>query len=207
MSKKRGLSLEEKRQCILQVFHESRDVFTLKDMEKLGMKKGVIQQSIKDVLQSLADDDLVHQEKIGSSNFFWSFPSEAAVKIEGNIGKLDRQLQEHRKQLAELEQTLAATRTDRQSTAEKSKKLAELQDLQQTAQSLQADLQQYSENDPERVEAIGNAALISRDCANRWLGNIEALRGWCKTRFEGMENQLESFFEENGINATMDYLA
>ncbi len=26
--------------------------------------------------------------------------------------------------------------------------------------------------------------------------NIEALRGWCKTRFEGMENQLESFFEE-----------
>ncbi len=29
-SKKRGLSLEEKRQCILQVFHESRDVFTLK---------------------------------------------------------------------------------------------------------------------------------------------------------------------------------
>ena len=71
------------------------------------------------------------------------------------------------------------------------------------------------------VWPAGNAALISRDCANRWLGeltlmkvcraltcscrmlcclchadNIEALKGWCKTRFQGMENQLESFFEE-----------
>ncbi len=44
--------------------------------------------------------------------------------------------------------------------AEKSKKLAELQDLQQTAQSLQADLQQYSENDPERVEAIGRPVFL-----------------------------------------------
>ncbi|KAK9817573.1 hypothetical protein WJX74_010831 [Apatococcus lobatus] len=206
MSKKRGLSLEEKRQCILSVFHETRDVFSLKDIEKLATKKGVISQSVKEVLQSLVDDDLVHQEKIGSSNFFWSFPSEAAVKIESNISKLQNQLQEHSKQQAELQQSLAVTRTERQASEEKSRKLAVMQELQQTAQALQVDLQQYAENDPERVEAIANAALISRDCANRWLDNIEALRGWCKTRFEGMENQLESFFEENGMTSTMDYL-
>lgn len=31
--------------------------------------------------QALVDDDLVHQDKIGTSNFFWAFPSEAAVKV------------------------------------------------------------------------------------------------------------------------------
>lgn len=33
----------------------------------MGPKRGVISQSVKDVLQSLVDDDLVLKEKIGSS--------------------------------------------------------------------------------------------------------------------------------------------
>jgi len=40
-----------------------------------------VQQAIKEVLQGLVDDDLVHQEKIGISNFFWSFPAEASTKV------------------------------------------------------------------------------------------------------------------------------
>ena len=50
-------------------------------MEKLAPKKGVIVQSVKEVLQALVDDSALHQDKIGISNFFWSFPSEAAVKV------------------------------------------------------------------------------------------------------------------------------
>lgn len=64
-SKKRGMSLEDKRATLLDIFHESKDVFLLKDIERLGSKRGVVLQSVKDVLQSLVDDDLVHQEKIG----------------------------------------------------------------------------------------------------------------------------------------------
>lgn len=39
----------------------------LKELEKLGPKKGVISQSVKDVIQSLVDDDLVFKDKIGTS--------------------------------------------------------------------------------------------------------------------------------------------
>ena len=45
------------------------------------MKKGVTFQSVKDVVQELVDMDVLHQEKIGTSNFFWAFPSEASVKV------------------------------------------------------------------------------------------------------------------------------
>ena len=31
--------------------------------------------SVKEVLQSLVDDNLVDQERIGTSNYFWSYPS------------------------------------------------------------------------------------------------------------------------------------
>ena len=48
---KRGMSAEEKRTVLLGIFHEFAEVFVLKDIEKLGSKKGVVLQSIKDVVQ------------------------------------------------------------------------------------------------------------------------------------------------------------
>jgi hypothetical protein len=45
------MSLDDKRAAMLEIFHESRDVFVLKDIEKLSVKKGIIQQAVKEVLQ------------------------------------------------------------------------------------------------------------------------------------------------------------
>lgn len=42
-------------------------MFQLKELEKSGPKKGVISQSVKDVVQTLVDDDLVFKDKIGTS--------------------------------------------------------------------------------------------------------------------------------------------
>jgi hypothetical protein len=50
-SKRKGLSLEDKRDAMQTIFSESRDVYMIKDVEKLSMKKGIIQQAVKDVLQ------------------------------------------------------------------------------------------------------------------------------------------------------------
>ena len=75
MSKKRGLSLDDKRMVILKLYHDHKEPFNLKEIENLGAKAGVVQQTIKDVNQSLVDDSLVQSDKIGSANFFWSFPS------------------------------------------------------------------------------------------------------------------------------------
>ncbi len=50
-SKRKGMSLEDKRQAMLGIFVDSRDVFVLKDIEKMSVKKGIIQQSVKEVLQ------------------------------------------------------------------------------------------------------------------------------------------------------------
>jgi Mnd1 HTH domain len=58
---KKGLSLDQKRDIILGIFHENDEVFQLKEIEKKAAARGVTLQSIKDVVQSLVDDDLVHQ--------------------------------------------------------------------------------------------------------------------------------------------------
>lgn len=78
MSKRKGLSVEEKRQRMLELFYEKKDVFQLKELEKVCPKeKGIVSQSVKEVLQSLVDDSLVDTDKIGTSVYYWAFPSKA----------------------------------------------------------------------------------------------------------------------------------
>ena len=63
-------------------FLDKKDFFQLKDLEKsLPKEKGIIAQTVKDVLQSLVDDRLVNAEKICTSNYFWSFPSTAMQTV------------------------------------------------------------------------------------------------------------------------------
>ncbi len=46
----------------------------------------------QDVNQSLVDDGLVDMDKIGSSNFFWSFPSKVAVTKQNRVNALKENL-------------------------------------------------------------------------------------------------------------------
>jgi hypothetical protein len=47
MSKRKGLTVDEKRERMLEIFHDSADVFVLKDIEKIAVKKGIISQTVK----------------------------------------------------------------------------------------------------------------------------------------------------------------
>ena len=64
MSKKKGLSVDEKRKRMMEVFYEKKDVFQLKELEKICPKeKGITPMSVKEILQSLVDDDMVRDAK------------------------------------------------------------------------------------------------------------------------------------------------
>ncbi|XP_065021853.1 meiotic nuclear division protein 1 homolog isoform X2 [Musa acuminata AAA Group] len=126
MSKKRGLSLEEKREQMLQIFYESQDFFLLKELEKLGPKKGVISQSVKDVVQSLVDDDLVLKDKIGTSVYFWSLPSCAGNQLRNTRSKLESDLSSSRNRFAELIEQRDNLKKGREESDEREVALVEL---------------------------------------------------------------------------------
>ncbi|KAK2161807.1 hypothetical protein LSH36_109g02033 [Paralvinella palmiformis] len=93
-SKKRGLSVEEKRRRMMEFFFEKKDFFQLKELEKLCQKeKGITSMSVKDILTSLVDDDMVDTEKIGTSVYFWAFPSKASQNRKRKIQELESKLQ------------------------------------------------------------------------------------------------------------------
>ena len=88
----------EKRKRLQQIFFDSESPFTLKEMEKIGGKQGIVSQSIKEVLQELVDDNLVHLEKIGIANYYWSFREATAIKKK-IVKQLDESLSNKKRKL------------------------------------------------------------------------------------------------------------
>ncbi|XP_059433187.1 meiotic nuclear division protein 1 homolog [Corylus avellana] len=206
MSKKRGLSLEEKREKMLQIFYESQDFFLLKELEKSGPRKGVISQSVKDVVQSLVDDDLVLKEKIGTSVYFWSFPSCAGNQLRSVCQKLESDLQSSKKRHAELVDQCDALKKGREESDEREEALAELKAIEQKHNMLKDEMGQYADNDPAAYEAKKEAIEVAYAAANRWTENIFTLRQWCSNNFPQAKEQLENLYKEVGITDDFDYL-
>ncbi|GMI89445.1 hypothetical protein like AT4G29170 [Hibiscus trionum] len=205
-SKKRGLSLEEKREKMLQIFYESQDFFLLKELEKSGPKKGVISQSVKDVVQSLVDDDLVSKDKIGTSVYFWSLPSCAGNQLRNVRLKLESDLQSSKKRHAELVDRCNELKKGREESDEREKALAELKAIELKHNELKEEMVQYADNDPAAFEAMKEAIEVAHGAANRWTDNIFTLRQWCSNNFPEAKEQLEHMYKEIGITDDFDYV-
>ncbi|CAK8533889.1 unnamed protein product [Lathyrus sativus] len=206
MSKKRGLSLEEKREKMLQIFYESQDFYLLKELEKMGPKKGVISQSVKDVVQSLVDDDLVSKDKIGTSVYFWSLPSCAGNQLRNVHQKLDSDLHSSGKRHAQLVEQCEALKKGREKSDEREAALADLKVIEQKHKELKSELEKYRDNDPAAFEAMKEAIEVAHTSANRWTDNIFTLKQWCSNNFPQAKEQLENMYKEIGITDDFDYL-
>jgi hypothetical protein len=68
---------------MMELFFETKDVFQLKDMEKIAPKeKGITAMSVKEVLQSLVDDGMVDCERLGL--LIITGPFQVKLFIQGN---------------------------------------------------------------------------------------------------------------------------
>ncbi|XP_018427308.1 PREDICTED: meiotic nuclear division protein 1 homolog [Nanorana parkeri] len=204
MSKKRGLSVEEKRSKMLEIFFEKKDVFQLKDLEKIAPKeKGITSMSVKDVLQSLVDDAMVDSERIGTSNYFWAFPSKALHSRKRKLETLESQLTEAKQKKRSLEQSVEKAKVGRQDTEERSKLAEELALLRKKRDQLKADLEKYKECDPDVIEEIRQTNKMAKDAANRWTDNIFSVKSWAKKKFGFEESKIDKTF---GIPEEFDYI-
>ncbi|PFH51473.1 hypothetical protein AMATHDRAFT_142456, partial [Amanita thiersii Skay4041] len=165
----KGLSFEDKRSKLLEIFYETKDFYQLKELERLGPKmKGIVSQSIKEVLQSLVDDGFVQTDKIGSSNFFWSFPSQQGVKAQMQIASLTEIQNRHRQQLFELQTTIEEESSARTESELRNQSLQKLADLREELYDFEDKLAVYKEQDPTKFAALKRAAFLAREAVLRW---------------------------------------
>lgn len=172
----RGLSAEEKRIRLLEIFHETKDFYQLKELEKLGPKmKGIVSQSVKEVLQSLVDDGLVQADKIGSSNFFWSFPSQRGAMMQNRLAAVREAQATHETQLREVRAAIEAEKAARPESVGRASALAQLATARQELSELEKELAQYGLCDPAKVDEKKRAVVLAKEAAIRWTDNYAVL--------------------------------
>jgi len=204
-SKKRGLSLEEKRQRMMEIFYTKKEFFLLKELEKIGPKeKGITSQSVKDVVQSLVDDNLVDTDKIGTSVYFWSFPSKATQNRKRSIADVEEKTEEARKRIKKAQEDVVKEKDGREETEERQTALAELNDLKSKKSALESEIQKYKDNDPEVLDKMKDEIAAAVESANRWTDNVFAIHSWIKRKFPSISvNDLNKQF---GIPEDLDYI-
>ncbi|KAM9363733.1 meiotic nuclear division protein 1 homolog [Symphorus nematophorus] len=203
-SKKKGLSLEEKRTRMMEIFFETKDVFQLKDIEKIAPKqKGIAPMTVKDVLQSLVDDNMVDCERVGTSNYYWAFPSKALHARKHKLEELQQQNSQAKQRKESLQKAVEKAKVGRQDTKERSSLLKELNALREERIQLQAELEKYRECDPEVVEEMRKSNVIAKDAVSRWTDNIFSIKSWTKKKFAFDDSRINKAF---GIPEDFDYL-
>ncbi|KAI8125886.1 hypothetical protein FF38_08904 [Lucilia cuprina] len=205
MSRRKPLTADEKQVKLLELFHETNDIYQLKDLERLApQEKGIVMQSVKTTLQELVDNGLVHSEKISGSLYYWSFPSE-------NIKKMGKQINEVESKTIQIEQRLQATQSQLKNAEDALEDLAavevisrEIAVLKDEKETLEKRLQEFQhEVDYEELKAKECDTKKLLEAANRWTDNVFITKSWCKRKFDKQDRELNKVF---GIPEELDYV-
>ena len=173
MSRK-PVSKEEKKRRLLSILHTSKGVFTLKEIEKLGGKQGIVTQTVKDVLQEIIDDQGgVELEKLGASNYYWSFPSKAFTTKESRIRAADEKCAGLKRKVEELDTTIGKLRETRVETPERAEKLRRYRELKDQNGVLQTQLDEMKMFDPALMKEVREGVergcgLLVAGCGDGW---------------------------------------
>ncbi|BGP23917.1 Meiotic nuclear division protein 1 [Rhodotorula toruloides] len=208
MSKK-GLSLEEKRTRMLELFRESKEFYKLQELEKAWLPrsarrhrlltrsvwqlapktKGITSMSVKEVLQSLVDDSLVKFEKIGS--------------MRKQLSNLEQSVKTLKRQHQDLTLDIVNEEGEREETATLIERYEDLQarhiELEKQLDSFTTpDEVKLAEAKQELIERLKTSALRSTD-------NISAFLSY--QRNNGGSEAAAAFRQEQGLPEDFDDLS
>jgi hypothetical protein len=198
---KKGLSRDEKLQRLQELLHESKTAMTVKELETKAYKeKGIVAKTVAEIAGELVADNLICCEKIGISNYYWSFPSQALiVRRQKKVG-LDESIKAKkrtRETLQEEEDRLDAERDD----SERATKLQTLADLREEEADLDSKLSVLQKNDPELLECYKKDIKVAKEAVERWTDNLFTT----KKIFTNKSGRPESDFDKAFETQNMQY--
>jgi len=190
---------------MLDLFYEKKEFFLLKELEKIAPKeKGIVTQSVKDVVQSLVDDDLVDTDKIGTSVYFWAFPSKATAIRKRKLEEAKTKLQEAEDRVKVSTNNLAEATKGREESPERTKILQNIDDLRAKKSKLEGEVQKFKDCDPELIDELKKEIETCKEATNRWTDNIYSLHSWIQKKFPSIH--IPDLNKQFGIPEDIDYV-
>ena len=198
------MNQEEKRTVILNIYHATKDVFTEKEILSLASKAGVAQNSILEINEKLIDDNLVIKQKIGGSNYMFSFPDSSNREKLRNVNELESKLLTSKTRKAELDLQYANSKIGREDTptTNRTLNLKNLDDLKNEIKTNTITLNKLKENDPQLIHDLQKQLQMTKESANRWTDNIYNCKSYLQKK-RGMSSKEAS--KIIGIKDDFDY--
>ncbi|KAH7391865.1 meiotic nuclear division protein 1 [Pyrenochaeta sp. MPI-SDFR-AT-0127] len=194
----------QKAATILAWFHRTAQAHSIKELEKsLPQVSGISGMQVKDYLQSLSDENKIRVEKIGSGNWYWSFPSdekkakqaalekaqEEHCKADNVIVELQAKVGQAEAVRTEDEEMLMGTGGDRKTLISKHAILA------MDVEKLRTELAAYSEHDPIELEKKATETHQSKVTAEKYSDQILTMEGWLKDQMGGDKEAILSMLK------------
>lgn len=206
MSKRKGMSAEDKRTALLGMYHSSKTVYTLHEVEKEGPKTGVVRSAVLDVNQQLVDDGLVETDKIGSTGYYWSFPSKRVQNVSLQSSSLEEEIKSETAELSETHKKIKVVRECRVESAGRDAQLKQLLSLKQEIAALEGQVEVLKENDPEEVARQTAIVDMCKMAANRWTDNLLELRSWLVKKKGMSSKEAVNTLKQMGVPENLEYL-
>jgi len=181
MKKKRGLSLDDKRNILMQLFKKDQSFFHYKDIEKFCGKNKISFMIVKDLLNGIVADNLVETEKIGSSSFYWSLPTRVLTAKKKILEKEIEKTSLLKNELENIEKKITENKNLR-TDVERNKKLNELEELIEKKNEYDKIIKNFEKEDPERYEKLIKDNKIILELYEFWTDNIYTLQQWLRTK-------------------------
>ncbi|ELU07005.1 hypothetical protein CAPTEDRAFT_204610 [Capitella teleta] len=159
--------------------------------------------SVKEILTSLVDDAMVDTEKIGTSVYFWAFPSKASQSRKRKIGELENTLVETGKKRKLLEENVLQAKVGREDTDNREEILMQLAKKEAELHELKSELEKYRECDPEVMQQMKEDVVVAKEAVNRWTDNVFSVKSWIKNKFSFDDSTIDKQF---GIPEDFDYI-
>ena len=129
-----------------------KEVLNLKEIEKWGPKKGIVLQTVKDVNQSLIDDNLVETDKIGAGAFFWALPSKGFQVRKNLMDDYDAKIEKAKADIAEAKKQMERAQKQRgNGDGQRDVLQAEQAKLLKEKGNLETEFKNYERSDPKIV--------------------------------------------------------
>mmetsp|Transcript_30413 Transcript_30413/g.46039 ORF Transcript_30413/g.46039 Transcript_30413/m.46039 type:complete len:211 (-) Transcript_30413:48-680(-) len=203
MAGSKRMSRDEKRRAVLDIYHKTKKVYTEKEILTLASKSGVNANTVAEINQSLVDDGMVDKEKIGGSNYFWSFPAKKDRLQQLQHEETLKNVEELKKKTAEASAYLADAKRGREDEdGDRAKKLVRLAELTKEKQAIEEELESLRENDPQALADLQKELELVKHAANRWTDNIFNCKSYLVKK-RGMDKK--EAMKILGITSAFDY--
>ena len=187
---------QDKRLTVLKLFHESAEPWLLKDMEKAAAKRGVVFQAVKDVVQSLVDDSLVHMDKVGTSNWFWSFPGAADAAVRARLEAVELEAAQVDAETRDISARVEKAEAECPETEDRVAARAALESAEALHECLTAEEAKFASGDDAMFRTMRSATPMAKEAANRWTDNVFALKSWVEKKTSSRD-ETRAFFKHH----------